>query len=824
MSTRRSFLKQASLLSGGLGLLPPSLLRAMNIEPTGGSTFLDAEHVVILMQENRSFDHTFGTLRGVRGFDDPRIISLPGGHPVWLQSDAEGRPHAPSRLNIRDTNSTWLSCLPHDRHSQVAASNDGRHDQWLRVKQSGHRELAALPLTLGYYQREDLSFYYQFADAFTVCDHYFCSASTCTSPNRLYHWTGTARDPRDPASPPRLDNSQIDYDSPLDWPTFPERLEDLGVSWRVYQNEVWIETGLDGDDLAWLGNFGDNPLEYFSQYQLRFHPRRMQWVRERIVALEKLAADDAASAGDGFSAGLAQELADLIAERERFTPEAFAALPDRQRALFEKAFTRNTGDPHHRETVTLRYHDGSAERQVKVPAGDVLHQFRQDARNGQLPTVSWLAAPENFSDHPSAPWYGSWYVSEVLDILTQDPELWKKTILILNYDENDGYFDHMPPFVPPHTGQPGTGAASAGLDTTAEFDEHGHPIGLGYRVPMVIASPWTRGGKVCSQVFDHTSVLRFLEVFLSHKTGAPVREEHISDWRRTICGDLTSAFASGPSSPLDPPQPLQRDAVVESIHRARFMDLPGNFRTFTDQQLAEVLKHPTTSPLLARQENGSRLSCALPYELEAGFQHDAAGGTLDLTLTVGNRLYGTQAAGAPFHVYAPGYYRTSEVDAAGPLPYEQMRRWSFAVKAGDRLKYTWPLSSFDRHHYHLQLYGPNGFHRECRGTAGDPSIVVRLLAQADPQPDGNALLEAVNTGPAAARLIIEDRSYGAPAIRRTLAPGATLRLPLLLHASHRWYDFAVTLEGNEVFLRRFAGRIETGEIGPQDPAIGRAST
>src|SRR6187551_3505929 len=106
MLSRRDFLKQASLLSGGLGAmsaLPPSILKALGIEPAAGSTFLDAEHVVILMQENRSFDHAYGTLRGVRGFDDPRAITLPDGLPVWAQANEAGERYLPFQLDIKDT-------------------------------------------------------------------------------------------------------------------------------------------------------------------------------------------------------------------------------------------------------------------------------------------------------------------------------------------------------------------------------------------------------------------------------------------------------------------------------------------------------------------------------------------------------------------------------------------------------------------------------------------------------------------------------------------------------------------------------------------------
>ena len=197
MNSRRDFLKKSILLSGaGLtaGMFPPAIERAFAIHPEKGTTYLDAEHVVILMQENRSFDHCYGTLRGVRGFNDPRAIDLPNGNKVWLQTNESGETYAPFRLNIKDTKATWMGSLPHSWTDQVDAGNKGKHDQWLTAKKSGHPDFQKMPLTLGYYNREDLPFYYSLADAFTICDQNFCSSLTGTTPNRLYLWTGTIRD------------------------------------------------------------------------------------------------------------------------------------------------------------------------------------------------------------------------------------------------------------------------------------------------------------------------------------------------------------------------------------------------------------------------------------------------------------------------------------------------------------------------------------------------------------------------------------------------------------------------------------------------------
>src|SRR4029078_4085417 len=219
-------------------------------------------------------------------------------------------------------------------------------------------------------------------------------------------------------------------------------------------------------------------------------------------------------------------------DQKNCTSDKFEKLSQFEKNIHQKAFVTNRNDPFYHELTSIKYNDGHEEREVKIPKGDVLYQFRKDVEGGQLPTVSWLVAPENFSHHPSSALYGAWYISETMDILTKNPEVWKKTIFILAYDENDGYFDHIPTFIPPVHNKPETGKVSEGIDTRldhvkAEEDVIG-PIGLGFRVPLVIASPWSRGGYVNSQVFDHTSTLQFLETFLSKKFQKNITETNIT--------------------------------------------------------------------------------------------------------------------------------------------------------------------------------------------------------------------------------------------------------------------------------------------------------
>src|ERR1700728_2963015 len=291
--TRRDFLKLAAMLSGATGVsgvVPDSIQRALAIEPEAGSTYRDAEHIVILMQENRSFDHALGTLQGVRGFNDPRAIRLANGNSVFVQTDAAGKSYAPWRLDIHDTRITWMGSIPHSRHSQVDAWNEGHHDGWLEAKRSDEQEYSGLPLTMGHYTREDLPFYYAMADAFTVCDQNYCSVMTSTSPNRSCFWTGTIRDQQRVDSRVYIRNEEID-DGGMTWKTFPERLQETGISWKAYQNEL-TRSGLAGEEDAWLSNFGDNILECFAAYNVEAYPGFVaagkQWMVELSARADKL--------------------------------------------------------------------------------------------------------------------------------------------------------------------------------------------------------------------------------------------------------------------------------------------------------------------------------------------------------------------------------------------------------------------------------------------------------------------------------------------------------------------------------------------------------
>ncbi|WP_343702072.1 phospholipase C, phosphocholine-specific [Chitinophaga sp.] len=833
MDTRREFLRKSILLSGAAGvstMLPASIQRALAIDPQPGSTFLDAEHIVILMQENRSFDHCFGTLRGVRGWNDPRAITLPNKNSVYLQTNEKGETYGPFRLDIKDTKVTWMGDLPHSRASQVDANNLGKYDKWLPAKKPGNKQYADMPLTMGYYTREDLPFNYAMADAFTVCDQNFCSAMTSTTPNRSFFWTGKIMHDENGLPKAHIRNNDYSYGK-LNWGSFPELLEESGVAWKFYQNDVSCGGGFKGEERSWLANFGCNLLEFFEPYQVKFTDRYVKNLQILVDTLpgeinkleEATPSDEAAAKKIKTDISKKQEALDNArAELAKWNKANFEKLSGKEKSLHERAFVVNSGDPDFRTVTQLKYEDGQAAREVTVPAGDLFYQFRKDVNEGKLPTVSWLASPQNFSDHPSAPWYGAWYVSEVLDILTKNPEVWKKTIFIVTYDENDGYFDHVPPFSIPDLSKPGTGKVSAGIDTEIEHVrlenelKQGVPkkaaregaVGLGFRVPLLIASPWSRGGKVCSQVFDHTSTLQFLETFVNRKFNKNIRSANISEWRRTICGDLTAAF-----TPFDgtkpPPIPfLDRDQMVKDIYNAKFKQAPSGYKKLSREEAARLTLKPVT-----HQEPGQRPSTALPYELAADGKWNAATKSFDIEMSAALHL-GEEGAGSPFTVYAPVAYK----DKTGE---EVCRNWHFAVKRGDRLSYSWPADAFSNGQYHLRLHGPNGFFREFKGK--QPALQVSCHDQLDARskkPSGSLELKLENTQAAPITVVIRDNAYGNKEITRQLAKGGTETVHLPLQKSHHWYDFSVTVQGDAGFEQRYAGRAENGREGMSDPAIG----
>ncbi|MFC8867010.1 phosphocholine-specific phospholipase C [Streptomyces sp. NPDC057148] len=676
---RRRFLQLAGATTA-FSALSASIERAAALPANHRSgTIEDVEHIVVLMQENRSFDHYFGRLRGVRGFGDPHPVRLDNGKSVWHQAKGDGTEVLPFHPEADDLGMQFLEGLPHGWSDGQDAYRNGKYDRWLPAKGT---------TTMAYLTREDIPFHYALADTFTVCDAYHCSFIGSTDPNRYYMWSGhTGNDGT--GGGPVLGNDELGYD----WTTYPERLEEAGVSWKIYQD---IGDGLDAAghwgwiDDAYRGNYGDNSLLYFNKYR-------------------------DAKPGDPW---------------------------------YDKA----------RTGTDVKNGDGYFDR------------LRADVKADRLPKISWIAAPEAFTEHSNWPSnYGAWYIAQVLDALTSNPAVWAKTALFITYDENDGFFDHLVPPLPPKSAARGRSTVDVSLDVFEGSAKHREGFyGLGPRVPMLVVSPWSKGGFVCSETFDHTSIIRFME----RRFG--VREPQISPWRRAICGDLTSAFDF--SRKDSRPARLPDTDAYEPPDRERHPDYRPT---------------PPADPDMPRQERGLRPARPLRYAPHVDGAVDAAAGRFTLTFASGPR------AGAAFLV-------TSGNRTDGP--------WTYTTEAGKSIADTWN-SAYSDGSYDLTVHGPNGFLRAFRG----PNKVTGCEVTARHAGD-DLRLTLTNAGSGTARLRVTD-GYGGRSRTVTVRPGATVRHTVDLARSRRWYDVTVTSESDPAFLRRLAGHVENGRPGVSDPAI-----
>ncbi len=694
--------RRGVLVGAGAGLFASSAVAkamAINADVRHGS-LQDVQHVVILMQENRGFDHYFGSLAGVRGFGDrfpiPSALG-PARQTVWTQAHTTGEPAAIAPFHL-DTvqNFPLMAALgtPHTWPDAQAAWDEGRMSRWPDAK---------TVRAMGHYRGEDLPFQFALAEAFTLCDAYHCSIQTGTNSNRLFLWTGT-NGPSGEQGGPAIGNShdRLVKDGGAaegyTWTTYVERLQAAGVSWRIYE------------DMA--DNYTDNPLAGFRRFR---------------------AAHDAGPDGPDH---------DLIA----------------------------------RGMSTQK-----------------LDRLKQDVLAGTLPQVSYIISHAAASEHPAAssPAQGADYTAQVLDALTSDPKVWSRTVLLVMFDENDGFFDHMPPPAPPSRDPAAPGGLAGGSTVSTEGEYHlvrsaadapsekpeliGRPYGLGPRVPMYIVSPWSRGGWVDSQVFDHTSVIRLLE----QRFG--VHEPNISAWRRTVCGDLTSAFDfKRPNADLRwrglPPtaEPAARAAALKTRTPAA----------------------PPAEPSMPAQAFGPRRSRALPYDLDV----EATTSDHGVRLTFAN----AGRAGAVLHVY-------------DRLQRQKAPR-RYTVGAADRLEGAWPAGSAGEA-YDLWVLGPNGFHRHFAGHAVDTALRASLRQA----PDRSAIvLTIANPGAAARRVEAQPMAYEKSLAVRTLtlAPGQSATRRWSVAETFGWYDLAVRDLDDGAYLRRFAGRLETGRDSVSDPALG----
>lgn len=464
MSRRQFFAKAAAASTSGalLSLAGPVIEKAYGAGPCSGH-LSDIEHFVFLMQENRSFDHYFGTLSGTNGFGSASpAFSQKGWNPQTQAVDPNGIT-MPYRFDTTRGPTLDAECVNDPDHSWTAmheSFNNGNNDGWLPAQAQTSPLQGNVPVTMGYYTRHDLPIHYLLADTFTVCDGYFCSLLGGTTPNRLY-WMSAWIDPDGTHGGPVLVEPNIQPLQHYSWRTMPENLEDAGVGWKIYQNKL-------------LGALNNTVVGYN---------------------------------------GLMNDF--------------------RQAADPRSNLARNGIAP-------------------TYPA-----DFAMDVKNNRLPAVSWVLPGFLLSEHPALPVsIGAVAIVDVLRILLSNPAVWEKTALIVNYDENGGFFDHVtPPVAPP--GTPGEYVTVPDINSVTGSGGIRGPIGLGNRVPCFVISPYSRGPLMVHTTLDHTSCLKLI----SARFGVPV--PNISAWRNSTVGDFTTAFNF--AAPPNPSRPNLDHPVLAAL-------------------------------------------------------------------------------------------------------------------------------------------------------------------------------------------------------------------------------------------------------------------
>ncbi|MCU1527950.1 MAG: hypothetical protein JWP75_1713 [Frondihabitans sp.] len=695
--SRRGMLKAMGLMGGvavvgggvgavlGGGDAAGSRAEAATLPAGFKGDITDIKRVVVLVQENRSFDHYYGALPGVRGFSDKQAVKFQDGTNVFSQPNG-ATPVTPTHVTTVAGSTTGLD---HSYQTGTAAWNQGRYNNWAVSKGAA---------TMNYLTGGEIPWQWSLANAYTICDNWHCSVMGPTTPNRLYHFTGTSEGVTDNGG---------ESDGLRAWQTYPEALQKAGVSWRIFVDNTDNGSG-------WVGDYTDSPIRGFATF-----------------TTSGSTPTDAANLADTTKTAPGTGLV----WRANSFPYAATGAPNNDS-------DENLGDV----------------------LGDFISACAPDAEF-PLPQVSWIVAPYGWCEHPSAnPEHGAHFSDKVIATLQANDELWKSTLLIMTFDENDGYFDHV---LPPYAEAGTTNEYTTGDAITSTG---GTPIGYGARVPGILVSPWTRGGYVASETFDHTSIIQFLETWTG-AIGTPAKSTTITDWRRAISGDLTSAMDFA-NPVVDIPTLPDTEALVQI---ARAGGTISTQLTADDQWDSDVtMKHRPVS-----------------FHPHGTFVEDRDTGTVTSHLT----LVGGATGKAVSLQVLPDKY----------LPFTNTPHTVSAAHSAD---YAWDASQFDGA-YAFSVYGPDGFVRSHAGSvlpagqnnSGVPRIDVDLVAGATP----TVSIVLHNDGLQQVHYILTAHDYDGGTKTVWVAPGKTSTVTW--PTSEGYYDVVITADTGTGWEHRYAGRV-----------------
>ena len=672
----------------------------------------DIKHVIVMMQENRSFDMYFGSMKGVIGYGDTATITLPGGLNVFQQpTTPPGEPVTSTQYPFSLSDGI-VSSSPQPPNAEQGAQNangtdhswETQHGAWYGGLMNAWLYFKGIE-TLGHFTRSDIPFQYALADAYTVGDGYHCSVLSATGPNRTYLWSGTVNADQENGSFVAYSGGDELGDF-LPWQCYPVTLQDAGVTWKIYQ----------GSD-----NYGDNGAQYFATF----------------ADLDPSQGGTAPAPGTNvyYDNGLA-----IVPER--LDPENF------------------NGD-------------------------NLANAVLADVKAGTLPQVSWIVTNQQYSEHPDgAPTDGAYYVGKVLQALATDPETFNSTLVIIDYDENDGAFDHVPPPIPPQ-GTTDEFYTETGSDEVPPIPL---PVGLGFRVPLFLISPWTRGGWVTSEVSDHTSVLQLLEKWTT-AIGKPAICPNISQWRRSVSGDLLNAF--------------DFEHPVYGLPKLPFVSAPvGEANSY------EVLPSNNARPA---QEPGNKLARPLPYQANASLTgFTTSGGTVTANLALSNNApFATKSS-----VFAV-YNNLAAIPAVASYPAGFPGQYTVAPTQKVTAKTAATVAIGAAGPYDITVVSANRFLRRFTGDTTKAGATASVAASFYtggffPQPTLN--LELSNGGNSNVTFTVTHNHYSkAKPASYKVRPGHSTTFTFeACGQTDGWYDVTITISGDSTWSQRFTGHIENG--------------
>ena len=782
-------------------------------QATASGTIDDVKHIVVFMQENRAFDHYYGTLKGTRGFNDRAAPLLPSGLSPFYQPTKSATSHSilcgcyaqtgpscnitfnregadlkgiimsatcpvlesvlsgavpPVTLKTGESCSSVMEKVYNTRIEGLVAKDYITElpscPTGLNVKADNNIDTTTKNIqgdpSVDYLLPYPLMFDKTSASCMGAPEMAYESNMNILNGGKVDAWN-TARDP----------GYGMAYFNRTDLPYYYELADTFTIGDQYFQstftatcpNREMLFTGSNGLSVA-TANPELNPKQYCEL-------------------------DDSEPSDPGFAW---ETMAETLMKNnitwknyqgtDNFDDNAFA--------WFDTFRSAKAGNP---------LFDLGMKRVNSTSPYGFVDAFEADIKAGTLPQVSWLIGPAALSEHASHhPADGEDLSRRIMDVVQRYPETYKNMIFVLNYDEGGQFYDHHVPPNPPtnasmHGGGQSTVNTTGELTLETQFNiPKGHPIGLGWRVPLLLISPWSRGGYVYSEVADHTSVIQLIEEKFN------VRCPNISPWRRAVTANLLSAF--------DFTKP-------DYSWPSKFPDTSNNVNASKEQCDNNPAPTVPTVQRTTKQEPGTKKQRAIPsYIFDVTDSVDAKTNAVTLTLTHnGGKIGDASVTAGSFSVY-------DRVGVNAGNNYTQdPPRW-FTIESGKSIV-TQPWDTKKHSAYDLHLHGANGFVRLFRGNGAEDAIyLAKLTYQPKTQ---HVSISMSNDGTSDTTFIITDMAYNEQPQKITVPKGGAIKTTLIdVSKNGNWYDLAITVSNEKLFLRRFMGRMETGKDSITDPAMG----